>query len=103
VIETTLDAGLQVAATQAVRAGLEDLDHRQGYRGPLRKVTRDQFADEIARLSDKNDLPPAANGAPSPDDVAFVLAGRVVARGTHRDLLASHPGYRETVTRGEEQ
>jgi ABC-type multidrug transport system fused ATPase/permease subunit len=37
------------------------------------------------------------------DDVAFVLAGRVVARGTHRDLLASHPGYRETVTRGEEQ
>lgn len=36
------------------------------------------------------------------DDVAFVLAGRVVARGTHRHLLASHPGYRETVTRGVE-
>jgi ABC-type multidrug transport system fused ATPase/permease subunit len=37
------------------------------------------------------------------DDVAFVLAGRVVARGTHRELLASHPGYRETVTRGEDE
>lgn len=37
------------------------------------------------------------------DDVAFVLAGRVVARGTHRDLLGSHPGYRDTVTRGEDR
>ena len=37
------------------------------------------------------------------DDVAFVIAGRVVARGTHRELLATHPGYRETVTRGEDR
>lgn len=37
------------------------------------------------------------------DEVAYVLAGRVVARGTHRDLLAEHPGYRDTVTRGEDQ
>ncbi|MCY7372676.1 MAG: ABC transporter ATP-binding protein/permease [Spirochaetaceae bacterium] len=36
------------------------------------------------------------------DNVAFVLSGRVVARGTHRHLLASHPGYRDTVTRGVE-
>ena len=37
------------------------------------------------------------------DEVAFLVAGRVVATGTHRrDLLARHPGYRETVTRGEE-
>lgn len=35
------------------------------------------------------------------DDVAYVEAGRVVARGRHRDLLASSPGYRDTVTRGE--
>ena len=35
-------------------------------------------------------------------DVAFLVAGRVVATGTHRDLLARHPGYRETVTRGED-
>jgi ABC-type multidrug transport system fused ATPase/permease subunit len=37
------------------------------------------------------------------DDVAFVRAGRVVARGTHRSLLADDPGYRETVTRGEDR
>jgi ABC-type multidrug transport system fused ATPase/permease subunit len=36
------------------------------------------------------------------DEVAFLVAGRVVATGTHRDLLARHPGYRETVTRGED-
>ena len=36
------------------------------------------------------------------DEVAFLVAGRVVATGTHRHLLASHVGYRETVTRGED-
>jgi ABC-type multidrug transport system fused ATPase/permease subunit len=36
------------------------------------------------------------------DDVAFLVSGRVVATGTHRELLATHPGYRSTVTRGEE-
>ena len=36
------------------------------------------------------------------DDVAFVLAGRVIARGSHRHLLATHPDYRDTVTRGVE-
>jgi ABC-type multidrug transport system fused ATPase/permease subunit len=35
------------------------------------------------------------------DEVAFLVAGRVVATGTHRELLGRHPGYRETVTRGE--
>jgi ABC-type multidrug transport system fused ATPase/permease subunit len=35
------------------------------------------------------------------DEVAFLVAGRVVATGTHRDLLARHSDYRETVTRGE--
>ena len=37
------------------------------------------------------------------DEVAFLGAGRVVATGSHRDLLAEHPGYRETVTRGEDR
>jgi ABC-type multidrug transport system fused ATPase/permease subunit len=36
------------------------------------------------------------------DEVAFVADGRVVATGTHRELLADHPAYRETVTRGED-
>lgn len=36
------------------------------------------------------------------DTVAYVEAGRVVAVGDHRRLLAEHAGYRATVTRGEE-
>ena len=37
------------------------------------------------------------------DQVAFLVSGRVVATGSHRDLLTRHPGYRDTVTRGEDR
>jgi ABC-type multidrug transport system fused ATPase/permease subunit len=33
------------------------------------------------------------------DEVVFVAAGRVVATGNHRDLLATEPAYRAVVTR----
>jgi ABC-type multidrug transport system fused ATPase/permease subunit len=36
------------------------------------------------------------------DRVALVAGGRVVAQGTHRDLLDTEPRYRAVVTRGEE-
>jgi ABC-type multidrug transport system fused ATPase/permease subunit len=36
------------------------------------------------------------------DRVVLISAGRVVAEGVHRELLRSHPRYRETVTRGED-
>jgi ABC-type multidrug transport system fused ATPase/permease subunit len=36
------------------------------------------------------------------DRVFFVEDGRVVADGTHRELLSEHAGYRWTVTRGED-
>jgi ABC-type multidrug transport system fused ATPase/permease subunit len=36
------------------------------------------------------------------DRVVLISAGRVVAEGVHRELLGSHPRYRETVTRGED-
>ncbi|HYJ67806.1 MAG TPA: ABC transporter ATP-binding protein [Nocardioidaceae bacterium] len=35
------------------------------------------------------------------DQVAFVAHGQVAAVGTHRELLAAVPAYRQTVTRGE--
>jgi ABC-type multidrug transport system fused ATPase/permease subunit len=35
------------------------------------------------------------------DQVCYLEAGRVVAQGSHRALLASQPGYAATVTRGE--
>ncbi|TCC58644.1 ABC transporter ATP-binding protein [Kribbella pittospori] len=37
------------------------------------------------------------------DEVIFVAAGRVVASGKHRDLLATEPQYRRTVTRQTEE
>jgi ABC-type multidrug transport system fused ATPase/permease subunit len=36
------------------------------------------------------------------DTVALVVDGRVVAQGTHRELLDAEPRYRAVVTRGEE-
>jgi len=55
-IETTLDANLERAATRAVRAGLVDLDHRQGYRGPIRRVAPSDIPGEIERLAQQNEL-----------------------------------------------
>ncbi len=55
-IETTLDRDLQRAAVRAVRTGLVDLDHRQGYRGPIRRVAPSDIPDEIARLARANEL-----------------------------------------------
>jgi ABC-type multidrug transport system fused ATPase/permease subunit len=37
------------------------------------------------------------------DRVAFLVGGRVVAEGTHRDLLHAVPAYRDTVIRGEDE
>jgi penicillin-binding protein 1A len=62
VIETTLDAGLQRAAVAAVRRGLVELDQRQGYRGPLRRVAPDAIEAELVRLAEENGLAPPAEG-----------------------------------------
>jgi penicillin-binding protein 1A len=55
-IETTVDGDLQRAATQAVQTGLIDLDHRQGYRGPMRRVAPSDIPEEIHRLAEANKL-----------------------------------------------
>lgn len=59
-VETTLDLELQRTAVAALRGGLHALDHRQGYRGPLRRVERAGIPDEIARVGAENALDPAA-------------------------------------------
>jgi len=74
VIETTLDAELQRAAVAAVRRGLVELDERQAYRGPLRKVAPGAIEEELARIGEENGLlPPApadAVAAASPPPVS---------------------------------
>ncbi len=60
-IETTIDLALQKTATRALRAGVEALDHRRGYRGPLRRVKRDAIEAELPKLATENAL---VNGGP---------------------------------------
>ncbi len=68
-IETSLDANLQRAAMRAVRTGLVDLDHRQGYRGPIRRVAPSDIPAEIERVATANELAvasPARDAEPDP-------------------------------------
>jgi penicillin-binding protein 1A len=55
-VHTTLDLDLQHAAVEAVRGGLEALDRRQGYRGPMRRVASTPEA-ERELLGVENQLP----------------------------------------------
>ena len=54
IIETTLDLNLQRAAVNALRAGLEAHDKRQGYRGSLRNVAPDEMQLVIEKIGEQN-------------------------------------------------
>jgi len=60
-IDTTIDLALQETAMRALRSGVEALDHRRGYRGPLRRVKRDAIDAELPKLATENGL---SEGAP---------------------------------------
>ncbi len=63
-VYTTLNSNLQAFAQDAVRRGLQDLDKRQGYRGPLQKVTPGDTPLVIENLRQENglaDLIPGVN------------------------------------------
>src|SRR5258706_1905089 len=113
-VETTLDAGLQHAAVAAVHQGLEALDHRNGYRGPLRRVEKAAIDAEIAKLAQENGLAvpeaetaaaidPAKPIAPeivTPADLAHKrFAGVVTAldAGANRARVAFAPDLRGEV------
>jgi penicillin-binding protein 1A len=112
-VETTLDADLQHAAVAAVRAGLEALDHRNGYRGPVRRVKKAQIEEEIARVAQENGFAiaepsgeaakPSEAAEPEPD-AAEELAGRhvtgvvtAVDEGAQRARVALAPDLRGEV------
>jgi penicillin-binding protein 1A len=67
-IETTLDIELQKAAVAAVQRGLEDLDHRQGFRGVLRRVPEEEIPAELERIGLENELVPAPPEGEEPLD-----------------------------------
>ena len=64
-VTTTLDAGLQAAADQAIRTGLAEYDHRHGWRGAEREIdlpqeaTPAEAAAYLRTVSPQNGLLPA--------------------------------------------
>jgi penicillin-binding protein 1A len=100
VIETTLDLELQRKALHAVRAGLGALDHRQGYRGPVRRVERTEIREETARVGEENGLAPVeAGGAPPalPEDRPLLAVVTAVDERANRAEVAFAPGVRGFV------
>jgi penicillin-binding protein 1A len=121
-VETTLDADLQHAAVAAVHAGLEALDQRNGYRGPLRKAAKDAIDAEIAKVAQENGFAPAENAAaperaaepalPTPEVAAAdgalehaKLTGVVtqVDAGAQRARIALAPTLRGEVAYGDSE
>ncbi|HEX5068239.1 MAG TPA: PBP1A family penicillin-binding protein [Myxococcota bacterium] len=66
-IETTLDADLQHAAVTSLRDGLEALDRRQGYRGPLRKIEPAKIKESLTALAEENGLALPARAKETPE------------------------------------
>lgn len=93
-VETTLDLALQRSARQALRAGLHALDHRQGYRGPLRRVARSAIGDEVAKVGAENALDPAA---PLPTDRPLLAVVTGVDERAQRAHVALAPGAEADV------
>ncbi len=49
-VETSIDIDLQFAAQQAVQRGVQALEKRHGYRGPLRNVAEKEWPETIRKL-----------------------------------------------------
>ena len=91
VIETTLDLDLQRSAVDAVRAGLEAHDHRQGYRGHLRHVETADLDAELAQLGEQNadQLVYAESAAAETDGSALPDVAAEAPQRVDRDTAAS--------------
>lgn len=52
-VYTTLNIEMQKAARAAVDRGLRELDKRQGYRGPLRRIPMEEFDSFLGKMDDR--------------------------------------------------
>jgi penicillin-binding protein 1A len=87
IIETSLDLDLQRSAVEAVQRGLVDLDRRQGYRGPVRRVASWQIQSELEQLAEENGLLPPEQDADEPLDTVAVELAHGVAEPQASDEL----------------
>ncbi len=96
-VETTIDLELQRSAVRALRAGVEALDHRRGYRGALRRVPPNAIAGELEKLGQGNAI--AAGAPPTEELFAKPRTGVVVAiddgKGVAR--VGFGPGFEATL------
>jgi penicillin-binding protein 1A len=67
-IETTLDLPLQRAAEKALRGGVEALDQRQGWRGPVRHVSKGEIPAEVEKVGAENRLDAATTSLDALDE-----------------------------------
>ena len=100
VVETTLDLDLQRSAVAALRSGLSALDHRQGYRGPVRRVAPAEIPEELARVAEQNGLAGVAEGEtppPLPQDRPLLAVVTGVDESANVARVAFAPGVRGEV------
>jgi penicillin-binding protein 1A len=99
IVETSLDLQLQKAAVEALREGLENLDHRQGYRGPVRHVEPGEIEAERVRLAEENQLEPDEAGLPVELPLDRPLLGVVLSVDRESDSarVAFAPGIEGSV------
>jgi len=98
-IETSLDLQLQKAAVEALAEGLENLDHRQGYRGPVRRVEPAEIEAERARLAEENQLQLDEEETPAELPLDRPLLGVVLSVDAKNDsaAVAFAPGIEDSV------
>lgn len=82
-IYAAVNIDMQKAAREEIQKGLRDLDHRQGYRGPLKKLAADEIEAYCQELQKELDQQPLAPGASAKgvvidvDDKAGLVAVRM--------------------------
>jgi penicillin-binding protein 1A len=93
-IYTAVNIEMQKAALEEIRIGLRDLDRRQGYRGPLKRLRNEEIEDFAAGLDAKLFETPLAPGQ--------VVEGVVIQVDTAEDLVIVRIGSHQGIIRLED-
>lgn len=95
-IETTIDLDLQRTAYEAVRGGLEALDRRQGWLGPVRRVAPEGLEEALAEIGRENrwslGVPPPNLADERTPWLGLVLESETDARGRELARVGLAPG-----------
>ena len=78
-VYTTLNLGAQEAAREAIEMGLRELDKREGYRGPVKRIDQAKIPEFAQKLAKEDDHPPLAPG--------LIVAGVVEKVSAQRALV----------------